>query len=69
MNIDGFIITNQKPKVPRIGIGLIGYRFMGKVHTDAYKRIGYKSDTWPPPAIPDLIAICGRNKNNVKKVP
>lgn len=46
--------------VPEIGVGMLGYAFMGKVHTTAYKRIPYTM--YPPPATLRLIAICGRNE-------
>ncbi len=28
-------------KAPEIGIGMLGYAFMGKAHTNAYKKIPY----------------------------
>jgi predicted dehydrogenase len=48
---------------PEIGVGMLGYAFMGKAHTNAYKKIPYMM--YPPPAIPRLIAICGRNEEAV----
>ncbi len=45
---------------PEIGVGMLGYAFMGKAHTNAFKKIPYMM--YPPPAIPKLIAICGRNE-------
>jgi predicted dehydrogenase len=45
---------------PEIGIGMLGYAFMGKAHTNAYKKIPYMM--YPPPAIPKLVAVCGRNE-------
>jgi predicted dehydrogenase len=36
---------------------------MGKAHTNAYKKIPYLM--YPPPAIPRLVAICGRNEEAV----
>ena len=33
--------------IPSIGIGMLGYAFMGKAHTNALKKIGYI--TYPPP--------------------
>ena len=44
---------------PEIGVGMLGYAFMGKAHSNAYKKIPYM--LWPPPARPRLAAICGRN--------
>jgi len=36
---------------------------MGKAHTNAYKKIPYMM--YPPPAIPRLVAICGRDEEAV----
>jgi len=47
-------------EAPEVGIGMLGYAFMGKAHTNAYKKIPYLM--YPPPAIPKLIAVCGRNE-------
>jgi len=44
-------------EIPDIGIGMLGYAFMGKAHTNAYKKIPYMM--YPPPMNPKLIAICG----------
>ncbi len=48
---------------PEIGIGMLGYAFMGKAHTNAFKKIPYMM--YPPVAIPRLVAICGRNEEAV----
>lgn len=53
--------------IPEIGIGILGYGFMGKTHTNAFKKISYISWSWPPPAIPKLVAICGRNEEKVSE--
>ncbi|MCU0519865.1 MAG: Gfo/Idh/MocA family oxidoreductase [Anaerolineae bacterium] len=50
-------------EAPHIGIGMLGYAFMGKAHSNAYKKIPYMM--YPPPAIPDLVAICGRSADAV----
>ena len=49
--------------VPEIGIGMLGYAFMGKAHSNAYRKIAYM--TWPPPLMPRLVAICGRSEQAV----
>jgi predicted dehydrogenase len=49
--------------VPAIGVGMLGYAFMGKAHTNAYKKLPYM--TWPPPFVPNLVAIAGRNEGAV----
>ncbi|MCS6828142.1 MAG: Gfo/Idh/MocA family oxidoreductase [Caldilinea sp.] len=47
-------------QAPEIGVGMLGYAFMGKAHSNAFKKIPYMM--YPPPAIPKLVAICGRNE-------
>jgi len=46
-----------------VGIGLIGYAFMGKAHSNAYRQVSHFFD---PEVTPVLRAICGRNEANVK---
>ena len=43
-----------------IGVGMLGYAFMGKAHSNAFKKIAYM--TWPPPLVPRLVSIAGRNE-------
>jgi len=50
---------------PEIGVGMLGYAFMGKAHTNAFKKLPYM--IYPPPAIPKLIAIAGRNEEAVRE--
>jgi len=50
-------------EAPHVGVGMLGYAFMGKAHSNAYKKIPYMM--YPPPAVPDLTAICGRNEEAV----
>ncbi len=52
-------------KAPEIGVGMMGYAFMGKAHSNAYKTIPYM--IYPPPAIPVLAAIAGRDADSVKE--
>ncbi len=49
--------------MPELGIGMLGYAFMGKAHSNAFKQMPYIF--WPPPAIPRLVKICGRHKEKV----
>ena len=51
--------------IPEIGIGMLGYAFMGRAHTNALKKIAYA--TWPPPYIPRLVAIAGRTEDAVRE--
>jgi predicted dehydrogenase len=50
-------------EAPEIGVGMLGYAFMGKAHTNAYKKLPYMM--YPPVAIPTLAAISGRNEEAV----
>jgi predicted dehydrogenase len=43
-----------------IGVGMLGYAFMGKAHSNAFRKIGYM--TWPPPLDARLVGIAGRNE-------
>jgi predicted dehydrogenase len=49
--------------IPRIGVGMLGYAFMGKAHSNALRTLAYM--TWPPPMVPQLVAIAGRNEQAV----
>lgn len=48
---------------PEIGIGMLGYAFMGKAHSHAMLNIAHMM--YPPPAIPKLVGIAGRNEEAV----
>ncbi len=52
-------------EVQPIGVGMLGYAFMGKAHSNAYKTLAYM--TWPPPLLPELVAIAGRNEEAVSE--
>jgi predicted dehydrogenase len=65
----GFVTMGQasgeaKP-IKDIGVGMLGYAFMGKAHSNAYQRMPFFF--YPPPARPRLVAICGRNKQAVEE--
>ena len=64
----GFMTMGQADgagEVQPIGVGMLGYAFMGKAHTNAYKTLAYM--TWPPPLLPQLVAIAGRNEDAVSE--
>src|SRR5690606_31155031 len=50
---------------PELGIGMLGYAFMGKAHSNALKTLPYMM--YPPVAIPRLVAIAGRNEAAVRE--
>jgi predicted dehydrogenase len=42
---------------------MLGYAFMGKAHSNAFRKIEYL--TWPPPLEPRLVTIAGRDQQAV----
>jgi predicted dehydrogenase len=62
----GFVTMGESAggdDIPTVGVGMLGYGFMGKAHSNAYKTLAYM--TWPPPLMPELVAIAGRNAEAV----
>lgn len=49
--------------IPTIGIGMLGYAFMGKAHSNAFRTIPYMIR--PLAAMPRMVALCGRNHEAV----
>ncbi len=49
-----------------IGIGVIGYGFMGRFHSMAFSRVRHAF--WPPPLTPQLVVIAGRSAEKVSDV-
>jgi predicted dehydrogenase len=48
--------------VPGIGVGMLGYAFMGRAHANAYRTIPYMTR---PPLVPRLVAVAGRSEKKV----
>jgi predicted dehydrogenase len=59
----GVAATENRTGIPQIGVGLLGYAFMGKAHANGYKKLAYMA--WPPPLVPRLVSIAGRNEEAV----
>ncbi|MCP4362132.1 MAG: Gfo/Idh/MocA family oxidoreductase [Chloroflexi bacterium] len=51
--------------IPEVGVGMLGYAFMGKAHSNAFRTIPYMM--YPPPAIPKMVSVSGRNETSVAK--
>ncbi|MEZ4708692.1 MAG: Gfo/Idh/MocA family oxidoreductase [Caldilineaceae bacterium] len=47
-------------EAPEVGVGMLGYAFMGKAHSNAMLKIPHMM--YPPPAVPKLVGIAGRNE-------
>ncbi len=45
-----------------IGVGLVGYKFMGRAHSNAYRQVSHFFDVDPQPR---MRAICGRDEGAV----
>jgi predicted dehydrogenase len=45
--------------VPSVGVGMVGYAFMGRAHSQAWQAV---SRAFDPPLRPRLAAICGRDE-------
>jgi len=56
-------MTSRSGEIRKLGVGMIGYAFMGKAHADAYRTLGYLA--WPPPLMPSLVSIAGRDEKAV----
>jgi predicted dehydrogenase len=48
---------------PVAGVGLVGYAFMGKAHSLAWRTV---SEVFDPPVLPRLIVLSGRDADQVK---
>ena len=46
-----------------IGIGMLGYAFMGKAHVNGYRTLSYM--TYPTPLAPRLVSVAGRDEEAV----
>jgi predicted dehydrogenase len=51
------------PSSSSIGVGMIGYGFMGRAHASAYRALPHLTE--PPPLAPELMAIAGRTASAV----
>lgn len=64
----GFVTMGDVGKttgdVPTLGVGMLGYAFMGKAHSNAYKKLNYIYT--PPPAYARLVAVAGRDRERVE---
>lgn len=64
MNQNGFYqIDYSKPDFPEVKIGMVGYGFMGQIHSNAFIKIPFSFSD--PVARPILLTMCGRNQKKV----
>ncbi len=50
---------------PAVGVGMLGYGFMGKAHSNALRTLPYVD--WPGVVRPELVAIAGRTEERVRE--
>lgn len=43
-------------RVPELGVGIVGFGFIGKIHAYGYRNVPLFYD--PPPAVPRLVGVC-----------
>ena len=48
----------------KIGVAIVGYQFMGKAHSNAYRQLGH---FFKPRLLPDMKVVCGRNEKAVRE--
>ncbi|MGQ9555031.1 MAG: Gfo/Idh/MocA family protein [Anaerolineae bacterium] len=48
----------------KIGVAIVGYQFMGKAHSNAYRQVGH---FFKPPLLPDMKVLCGRNESAARQ--
>ncbi len=56
-------VSGSIDDAPEIGVGMLGYAFMGKAHSNAFRTIPYMM--YPPPAVPVMAAVAGRDETAV----
>ena len=60
MSEEAFRAAPPDPR-PELGVGMLGYGFMGRAHTNALRTMPYTF--WPGGAVPRLQSICGRTED------
>src|SRR5688500_16899774 len=51
--------SGDQDRRPGLGVGMVGYAFMGRAHSQAWRTVGHFFDL---PYTPELAAICGRDQ-------
>src|SRR5258708_34738434 len=52
--------TAAASELREIGVGMLGYAFMGKAHSSAFLNVRHIA--WPPPLLPRLVRLAGRDE-------
>src|SRR5262245_57712431 len=54
----------NRPMKKKINVAMIGYQFMGRAHSNAWRQVSRFFDT---PVEPVMKVVCGRNEDAVRK--
>src|SRR5258708_13230275 len=63
MEIENWAAAVENRFMKQLNVGLIGYGFMGRAHSNAYRKVGNFFDLQYQPV---LKAVCGRDAAKVK---
>ena len=55
----GDVKTKAEEEIPEIGVGMFGYAFMGKAHSNAFKKVNYKLN---------YIGLMSKNRKGRKEI-
>lgn len=58
--------SNTEISPPTVGVGMLGYAFMGRAHSNALRSLPFA--IYPPPALPSLVAVAGRDEEALNKM-
>ena len=58
-------VSEAVGELREIGVGMLGYAFMGKAHSNAFLQL--RRLAWPPPLQPRLVAVAGRDSDMVAR--
>ncbi|MTE17848.1 gfo/Idh/MocA family oxidoreductase [Streptomyces sp. TRM43335] len=56
-------VSDNESKRPTLGVGMVGYAFMGAVHSQAWRTVAHVYDL---PLSPVMSAVCGRDADAVR---
>src|ERR1044071_9250003 len=58
------VVCYKHDPMKRLNVAMIGYRFMGKAHSNAWRQVGH---FFALPCEPVMKVICGRDEDSVRE--
>lgn len=52
-------------RAPQVGVGIVGFGFIGKIHTYGFRNVPLFYD--PPPAVPRMVGVCTSRPETAEK--